>query len=164
MHLAAFHHGRADRNRQVHVTVESQIACGTRVDAPPVRLELVDNLHGAYLGRAAHRSRRKCRAEHVDAIQPFPQPSFHVRRDVHHVRVAFDCHRFGEPDRPRRGHAPDVVAAQVGQHHVLRALLRISEQFALQREVLVLRRPAAARSGDRAHRNRTTLQTHQDFG
>src|SRR5947207_7415059 len=43
----------------------------------------------------------------------------HVRGQVHHVRVALDDHPFRQPDRTRRRHAPEVVAAEIDQHGVL---------------------------------------------
>jgi hypothetical protein len=60
---------------------------------------------------------------------------------VHHVRVALDHHLVGYPDRARCRYAADIVAAQVDQHDMLRALLGVGEQLGGDRGVLSGRGP-----------------------
>ena len=48
------------------------------------------------------------------------------------------------------GDAADIVAAEIEQHQMLGALLRIGEKLRLERLVLVRRRAAPPRAGDRA--------------
>ena len=69
--------------------------------------------------------------------------------DVHHVRVGLDRHERLDLDAAGLADAPEVVAAEVDEHHVLGALLRVLEQLA--RDALVLRGVGAARAraGDR---------------
>ena len=59
--------------------------------------------------------------------------------------------------------AADVVAAEIEQHQVLGALLRIGEQLVLERLVLVRGRAARARAGDRPDGHRAVAHAHQDF-
>ena len=56
---AVLDHRGADRDRGVHVVLEAHVADRARVDAAARRLELVDDLHRAHLGRAAHRAGRE---------------------------------------------------------------------------------------------------------
>ena len=48
---------------------------------------------------------------------------------MHHVRVALDGHQLVDLDAAVLAHAPEVVAAEVDQHHVLGALLLVGEQL-----------------------------------
>ena len=71
-------------------------------------------------------------------------------RDVHHVAVPLDDEAVGHLHRADLGDAADVVAAEVEQHQMLGALLRVGEQFGAERRVLLgrLRRAGACpRSG-----------------
>ena len=38
---------------------------------------------------------------------------------MHHMRIAFDHHFFGNVDFAGFAHAPHIVAAQINQHHML---------------------------------------------
>ncbi len=58
-------------------------------------------------------------------------------------------------------HPPDIVAAEVEQHQVLRPLLRVGQQFGLQRLVFLTRRPAPPGAGQRPDRHRAVAQPHQ---
>ena len=64
---AVAHDGRADRDREIHVVLEADVADGARIDAARRVLELVDDLHRTDLRRAADRAGRKARGEHVEA-------------------------------------------------------------------------------------------------
>ena len=71
------------------------------------------------------------------------------RHDVHDVAVALDRHEVDDLDGARRADAAEVVAAEVDEHEVLGALLRVGEQLGGQRGVLLRRRAAPAGAGDR---------------
>jgi hypothetical protein len=60
-----------------------------------------------------------------------------VRDDVHDVAVALEEELVGDLDGADLGDAADVVAAEVEQHQVLGALLRVGEQLGGERLVLV---------------------------
>src|SRR5207245_3934696 len=121
----------------VQIAVEAQVADGSAVDAALHRLQLVDDLHRPYLGRADGRAGGKAGLEHIDGVQARRDAPLDVRDDVHDVRIALDQHFLGHLDASGRGDAADVVAAEVDQHDVLGALLRIGEQLLGDRGVLL---------------------------
>ena len=59
--------------------------------------------------------------------------------------------------------AADVVAAEVEQHQMFGALLRVGEQFIAEKLVLPRGLAAPARAGDRADRHLALARPHQDF-
>src|SRR5688572_1054018 len=65
---AAGMHQRADRDVDVHAAVEAEVADGPAIDAAPLRLELLDDLHRAQLGRARDRAAGEAAAQQVDGI------------------------------------------------------------------------------------------------
>ena len=64
---------------------------------------------------------------------------------MHHLAVALDEELVGDLDGADLGHAADVVAAEIEQHQVLGAFLRVGEELDFERLVLVRR--SAARRG-----------------
>ena len=81
------------------------------------------------------------------------QRADHARDDVHHVAVVLDRHEVLDLDAAVLAHAAEVVAAEVDEHHVLGALLRVGEQLLGDPPVVLGVRPARARAGDRAGRD-----------
>ena len=69
--------------------------------------------------------------------------AFHLRDDVHHVRVALDDELVGDLDAAHLGDAAAVVAPQVQQLEVLGALLLVRQQVLLEGQVLGLGGPAS---------------------
>ena len=67
-HLVVARDDGADRNCDVHVAVEPDVAHGAAVDAPAFGLELFDDLHGPNFGRAAQRARREGGSQHVEGV------------------------------------------------------------------------------------------------
>jgi len=65
------------------------------------------------------------------------------------VAVALDGHHVGDSHGAVAGHAADVVAPEVDQHHVLGPLLGVGQQLLGESAVLFLAGPAAARAGQR---------------
>ena len=78
------------------------------------------------------------------AERPRLNPALHRRLQMHDVAVPADVHELHHLDRARPAHPAQVVAAEVDQHHVLRALLGVGQQLGLQRRVLGRRRHRAA--------------------
>ena len=78
-----------------------------------------------------------------------------MRHEVQDVAVALDVHvlRHGHGARPRD--APEVVAAEVDEHHVLGALLRVALELLGEELVLGRRRATRAGAGDRVRRQRS---------
>ena len=82
---------------------------------------------------------------------------------MHDVGVALDEHLLGDLDGADLGDAADVVAAEIEQHQMLGALLRIGQQVGGERLVLGRRCAAPARAGDRADGDLAVAQPHQDL-
>ena len=81
-----------------------------------------------------------------------PQLAADARDDVDHVRVGLDGHERLDLDGAVLADAPEVVAAEVDEHHVLGALLLVRQQVGGDRDVGVGVGPARPRAGDRAGR------------
>jgi hypothetical protein len=134
-----------------------------RVDPAPHGLERVDDLHGPHLGGAGHGSRRKACAHDVHGLHVAAEPTAHVRDQVHDLRVALDAHVFVRFDRAELGHAADVVAAEVDEHHVFRTFLFVGAQFLFELTVLVGVPAARPGARDRAHFDLAIGAPHQHF-
>ena len=86
------------------------------------------------------------------------------RHDVHDVAVALDAHEVDDLDGPPVAHATEVVAPEVDEHQVLGALLLVGEQLLGERVVLLGRRPAPARAGDRVQQRPAVIDLDQRLG
>ena len=86
-----------------------------------------------------------------------------MRNDVHHVAEAFDAHQRIDLYAPRHGDSPNIVAAEVNEHDVLRPLLLVREQFDRQPFVLFGRGPAPPRPGDGVVHDNAVFDPHQQF-
>ena len=81
---------------------------------------------------------------------------------MHDMTEALDDEALGHLHRSQLRHAADIVAAEIEQHQMLGALLRISEQLRLQRLVFFVggaasARPASGRIVTVPSRNRTRI-------
>ena len=83
---------------------------------------------------------------------------------MHHVAVVLDGHELLHLDASVLAHAPEVVAAQVDEHHVLGALLLIGEQLGGHGPVLVGVGPAGAGTGDRTRADAAAVDGDQRLG
>src|SRR3546814_9179069 len=86
------------------------------VDATPLRLQLLDDLHGAHLGRAGDGAGGKAGDEGVHRILARGEPTLDIGDDVHDVAVELDGVLLGHLHAADRGDAADVVAAELEQH------------------------------------------------
>ena len=82
---------------------------------------------------------------------------------MHDLAVALDEELIGDIDAADTGDTPDIVAAEIEQHQVLGALLRIGEQFVLERHVLMRGFPARPGAGNRPDRDLAVAHAHQNF-
>ncbi len=82
---------------------------------------------------------------------------------MHDMAVALDHELLAHLHRTGLGNAADIVAAEIDQHHVFGALLRIGQQFRFQRQVLFGSGPARTSAGDRPDRDHAIAQPRQDF-
>ena len=66
--------------------------------------------------------------------------------------------------RARARDATQVVAREIDEHDVLGVLLRIGEQLVLERDVVLGRRAARPRAGDRPQARRAAREPHERLG
>ena len=79
------------------------------------------------------------------------------------MAVALDLHVLADRHRPGPRHAPEVVAAEVDEHHVLGALLRVALELLGQEGVLAGVGAARPRPGDRVGRQLVALDLEQQL-
>ena len=80
------------------------------------------------------------------------------------MAVALDLHVLADRHGARRGDPPEVVAAEVDEHHVLGPLLGVALELLGEEVVLARRRAARARAGDRMGRELVALDLEQELG
>src|SRR5207244_3989548 len=117
--LAAGHDDGPDRDAEIEIAGEVEIADGPGVDASARWFQLLDDLHRAHLWRAGDGARGKTGDERIEPIAILGELAFDDRRQVHHVREALEAHELRHADRSVLTHATDVVATEVDEHHVL---------------------------------------------
>ena len=156
--------GRPDRDAEVQIAREREVADRAGVRAARGGLVLGDQLHRPALRRAGHRSRRERHRQRVQRMELFAELALHGRDDMHHLREPLDLHQLGRPDRAGDADATEVVAGEVDQHRVLRLLLRVGEQLVLQEPVADLGLTPRARAGDRAGGDAPALDADERLG
>ena len=153
----------AQRDTGIEVTGGRNIANGAGIYAAPVRLELVDDLHGADFRCAGDSASRESGDHRVDSVEAGPDFALYLRGDMHHMAVILDLVIRFHPHRPRFRYAADIVAAKVQQHQVLGAFLDVSHEIGRVRRVFFLCRAALARSGDRTDGDDVVPQADKNF-
>jgi hypothetical protein len=81
-----------------------------------------------------------------------------------HVRIRLQSHEVVHRHRPRKAHAPEIIARQIHQHDVLGALLVAQQQLQPLEGVLIGGDPAWAGAGNGARVDPTLLDAHQPLG
>ena len=148
----------ADRDARVERAAGQRIQHRARIRPSPVALELGDDLHRAHFRRTGDCARGEACPQELERRDAGGELARDLRDEVRDVREAF-C--LEEPlDRHRAGaaHAREIVAAEIDEHHVLRAILAGAEQplgVALAR---------VRRAGDRVHRRARPLAPDERLG
>ncbi|OEI69630.1 Uncharacterized protein Cus16_0238 [Curtobacterium sp. ER1/6] len=83
---------------------------------------------------------------------------------MHDVAEPLDGHELGDRDGPGTADLLQVVAREVDEHEVLRALLRVGEQLLAQADVLDRGAATGPRPGDRVRDRPTVLHLHERLG
>ena len=151
----------ADRDAEVEIAREVEIADRARVDAAARRLERGDDLHRPDLGRPRHGTRRKARHQRVQPIRIVGQLSLDDRGEVHDVREALEGHELRHPDGAVLADAAHVVAAEIHEHHVLGPLLLVALQLFAEPHVLLFAAAAGARAGNGMGLHPAPLHPHE---
>ena len=159
--LAVAHRDGPNRDAEIEIAGKVEIADGAAVEPAPRRLEPADDLHRANLRRAGQRAGRERRDERVEPVAVLGELALDARHEMHHVRVALERHELRHADAADLGDAADVVAAEVDEHDVLGALLLVPPQLLGQPLILVGRRAAAARAGNRMRLDVPAFDAHE---
>ena len=140
-------HERADGDARVHLALRREdVADRAGVDPAPVALELGDDLHRAHLRRAGDRAGGEARAQQLERCAVALQLADDLRDEMRDMRVPLRLHELLDANRAGNAHAREVVAAEIDEHHVLRAVLLRRQQ---RLGVALARRD---RAGDRVER------------
>ncbi len=135
----------ADGDRRVEVAVVAEVADRAAVQPASLALGGGDELHRPDLRGAATACRpgRPTRSA-SSASSSGCEPRLDVRHEVEDVAVALDLHVLADGDGARPRDPPEVVAAEVDEHHVLGPLLRVALELLGEERVLGRRRRRAA--------------------
>ena len=79
------------------------------------------------------------------------------------MRVALERHERRDAHRAVVAHAPDIIAAQVDEHHMLGFLLLVALQFLTEAHVFLFGLAARPCPGDRMGDGVTALNAYQHF-
>ena len=161
--LAVLEHRAADGDRGVHVAVVSEVADRAAVQAAALLLGRGDELHGAHLRGTGQRARREDGAQRIERVQVRLEPALDVGHEVEDVAVLLHLHVLADRHGPGSRHPADVVAPEVDQHHVLRALLRVALEALGQELVLALILAARQRAGDGMRGDPVALDLQQQL-
>ena len=138
-------HERADHDARLHRAVGPDPADGAGVRAAADRLEPLEDLHRPDLRGAGDRAARERRREEVERVAALGEDAGHGRDEVLDGGRPLEPAQARDADAPRPADAPEVVAQDVDDHHVLGAVLGARQQLA--RERAIGRGVAAARAG-----------------
>src|SRR5690606_6794790 len=114
---------RANRHRQIDLTVKTQIAECAAIDPAAARLEPGQDRYGRALWRPGHRAGREAGADDIDRVEPFADLPAHGRDELMDLGVGFDVEQCRHLDGADLAYPREVVAHQVDDHDVFRALL-----------------------------------------
>src|SRR5690606_16546289 len=101
----------------------ADIADAAAIDAAPVRLDRLDDLHRRELRRAGDRAAGEAARQQIERILALGEPAFDRADEVVHAREALDVEKLRRADGARRAALAEIVAQQVDDHHVLRTVL-----------------------------------------
>ena len=128
-------HERPDQDRGLHRAVGADPAERARVRAAAHGLEGFEDLHRPDLRRARDGPARKRRGHEVEGVVAVGQDAGDRRDEVLHRDRPLEPAQARDPDAARPTDAPEVVAQDVDDHHVLGAILGAGEQLAGERAV-----------------------------
>ncbi len=80
------------------------------------------------------------------------------------VRIRLDGHEFVHAHRARFADSSQIVALEIDEHDVLRALLRMRREFGHLREISAGIATSGPRAGNRAGVDPASVNTSQTFG
>src|SRR6185503_15532574 len=134
------------------------------VDAAPLRLELLDDLHRRDFRRARDRAARETRRDEIERVHALCEPAFDRAHELVHARERLDVEQLARAHGARHAAFAQVVAQEIDDHHVLGAVLRARSQ--LLGELAVARGILRARPGalDRLRLYAPVAQAQEPLG
>ena len=145
--------GGTNRDVENRVTGGRDESDRAAIDAARRLLDRCDQPHAAALRRARDRAGGKQRAKHVRQRRALAQRAFDGRDQLKHRRIPLDLEQRHRPHRPDLRDAPDVVAREVDDHHVLGAILLRRRQPRRPLFVFLVPPPARRRALHRLRRD-----------
>src|ERR1035438_8604985 len=162
--LLAIHVQGADGDAGIQIAGKIRIENRAAVDTAARGLQLLDDLHGADLGRAGERAGGEAGAEGVNGGEFGPEAAFERADQVHDVGVTLDEHQVLHLHAAIFGDAADVVAAEVDQHDVLGDFFFIRAQVGFEPAVFHLVSGARAGAGDGTVFDVAAMHADQQLG
>ena len=154
---------RPDRDVGIHLTVMGQITDGTAINAATGRLQLFDDLHRAQLGRAGDRAAGKTAAQDLQRIDPSTQLTAHTADQMMDARIGLDGAQLRHPHAAGSAALAKIVAQQIDDHDVLRAVFLARGQLGCERAIASRVLRARPRTLDRARLDRAVAHGDETF-
>jgi hypothetical protein len=158
----AVRYERPDEDRRAHRSLPVEPHRGARVRRAPHGLDPLDQLHRADLRCAGDRAARERRAQEVERVPVLLQRARDGRDQVLDGSGAFQPAQARHAHASRHADAPEVVAQDVHDHHVLGTVLRTAEELASERPVSVAGTAARSRALDRMRPDVARLVQRQE--
>src|ERR1700722_2214684 len=152
----------ADHDRMHAASVKAHKTDATAIKAPGGRLVVIDQFHSLEFGRPAKRARRKSGSQQLEWIITGTELSPYFTHEMDNMVVKLDI-PVANDGNFITGPA-QVITRQIHQHHMLRVLLFIGQQFVGELTVglIITRTPEG--SCDRVNDRLTVLQDDLRFG
>ena len=154
---------RADGDAEIQVAGEIDVADRAGIEIAPRRLEL----RRGSASREFSARRRRCRpGKQATSASRWSRRSasraVHGRHQVHDVRVTLERHVLRDACTVPNSHTrPEIVPAEIDEHHVLGAFLLVALQLLGQTQILVVVLAARPRAGDRMRLDPPSFDAHQ---
>src|SRR5450432_127320 len=126
----------ADDDTGVHDARDGDVADRATIDAPPRRLELGDNLHGAHFRCAGDRTAGEGGAQDVDGVATGLERARNGGHEMVDCRVALEREQLGDAHAAGERHAGEVVPHEVDDHQVFCSILDALLEGAAERGIV----------------------------
>jgi hypothetical protein len=137
----------ANRDAEVEIAGEVDVADRAGVNVPPGRLELGEDLALRESWEPPKRAGRETGDQRIEMVLILGERAVHRRHQVHDVRVALEPHVLRHADGAVLADTAEIVAAEIDEHHVLGTLFFVALQLFAEAQIFIL--AAAARAACR---------------
>ncbi len=119
MQTARFGNQGANTDAGVHPAMLAEVADAAAVGVASLGLQLLDDLHGADLGRTCDGAARETGAQQIDSLPAIIELAMNGGDQMVHCRKGLYRKEVRDADRARSAHPPDIVAQQIHDHQIL---------------------------------------------